>query len=368
MRLSHIRTVDLKQRLNSLTAEAVKNESILKRSQDRELMLLRAQTLQTLFAAMTEGLADSFGLEATTASFCDPDHEIRHLLMGSGSRLDELPSVQFVDNLNLLSPKYPHLHKPWLGPFLGIEHGLLFPGHAGLRSVALLPLMHEGEMVGCLNFGSADPRRFTRHHATDFLEHLATIAGFCLDSVVNRARLVQSGMTDVLTGWHNRRYLDSRIQEELARAVRFKQTVSCVLVDIDHFKAVNDNHGHLAGDQVLKEVASRMKHQVRASDVAARFGGEEFAVILPNTTLEQATQLAERMRLLVSAKPIVADDEVALTVSMSAGVSSFDGTQWDEQVNQDSTESLSTQLISQADAALYRAKAQGRNQICQANA
>ena len=102
-----------------------------------------------------------------------------------------------------------------------------------------------------------------------------------LENAVNRARLLRAGITDFLTGWHNRRYLQQRLKEELARAQRRGGTISCLMIDIDRFKSINDGYGHLAGDNALKEVAHRIEAQIRSMDTAARFGGDELAILLP---------------------------------------------------------------------------------------
>jgi len=348
----------LRERLAVLTDEAAKNESILRRSQAREMELLKADSLPQLLNLMVRGLADSYGLSAVTVAICDPHHQVRHLLVSGGNAPDEIPGVLFVDSLAGMAPQFASFRRPWLGPYMGSDHQLLFPESEGLQSVALLPLSRQERLVGSLNFGSPDPQRFTRHHATDFLHHLGTIASFCLENAVNRARLVRSGLTDVLTGWHNRRYLQSRLQEEIARAQRDHAPLACLLLDVDHFKQVNDTHGHQAGDTVLRELANRVECQVRASDVAARYGGEEFAVLLPNTQLEDAQHLAERIREAVSASPIEVCEGQALTVTVSIGISSIVPDRYANDLK-----SLGEGLLAEADVALYRAKAQGRNRV-----
>ncbi|CAN5312630.1 hypothetical protein BH24PSE2_BH24PSE2_24700 [soil metagenome] len=348
----------LKERLAVLTDEAVKNEIILRRSQARELDLLNAEDLPVLLRLLTRGLADSYGLNAVTLLVADPDHGIRHLLMGGGHTLDAFGGVHFVDTLSGMAPQFGSFHRPWLGPFLGADHQLVFPGAQNLKSIALMPLRRQERLVGSLNFGSSDPARFTRHHATDFLNHLATIASFCLENGINRARLVRSGVTDVLTGWHNRRYLQARLQEELARARRDATTLVCLLLDVDHFKKVNDTWGHLAGDNVLREIAARINDEVRESDVAARFGGEEFAILLPDSALDSARRFAERVRCAVSVRPIDTGSGSAITVTVSIGMASIR-----PPADAADLKSLGEQLLAQADVALYRAKAEGRDRI-----
>src|SRR5271155_1671506 len=131
---------DLKKRLRELTAEAANNESILKRTQARELTLLRADSLSQLLRAMVDGLRDSYSLDAVSVVLLDPQHEIRHLLVAGGDRPEEFNQIFFVDSLIGLAPQLANLHKPWLGPFVGADHHLLFPGTPHLKSTALLPL------------------------------------------------------------------------------------------------------------------------------------------------------------------------------------------------------------------------------------
>ena len=164
--------------------------------------------------------------------------------------------------------------------------------------------------------------------------------------------------TDGLTGWHNRRYLQRRLPEELARAQRHLQPLSGLLLDVDHFKCVNDNHGHATGDRVLRDVADRVKRELRSSDVAVRYGGEEFAVLLPQTGLRDAARLAERIRQTVAGAPFRGQDGEELAVTLSIGVA-----QLRAQAQGMDIEGLGQQLFEDADFALYQAKAGGRNRV-----
>src|SRR5450432_2142297 len=282
---------DLKRRLKELTAEAANNETILKRTQARELTLLRADSLAQLLRAMADGLRDSYALDAVSVVLLDPEHEVRHLLLAGGDRPDEFKQIFFVDSLIGLAPQLAALHKPWLGPFVGADHHLLFPGSANLKSAALVPLPRKDRATGALCFGSRDPARFTRHHGTDFLAHLGAVAAVCIENAMNRARLLRAGITDFLTGWHNRRYLQQRMREEIARAQRQSGQIACLMIDVDHFKGINDAYGHLVGDNVLKEIAHRIELQMRSMDTAARFGGDEFAILLPGAGAAAAAKL-----------------------------------------------------------------------------
>lgn len=349
----------LKRELKRLTEEAANNEAILKRSQRRQMKLLETESLRQLLQLLTVGLVDDYGLTTVTLYLCDPEHHIRHLLHGDAVGVSDLPGIRFVDDLQGIAPQFEDFKTPWLGPCGPSDLEVLFPGTPEIRSAALIPLSRQGRPVGSLNFGSTDASRFTRYHAADFLQHLGVIVSFCLENTINRARLVRSGLTDVLTGWHNRRYLQDRLLEELARAQRTGKPLVCLLIDVDHFKQINDTHGHLVGDTVLREAASRIESQVRASDVAARFGGDEFAVLLPATDIDEAGLLGERIRQAVDETPVVVQTGHRVKVTLSIGMAKITPAQNDEDFP-----SLADTLLRKADAALYAAKSKGRNRVC----
>jgi two-component system cell cycle response regulator len=288
----------------------------------------------------------------------DPQHEIRHLWVAGGDRPDEFKQIFFVDSLVGLAPQLTALHKPWLGPFVGADHHLLFPGVSTLKSAALVPLPRKDRATGALCFGSRDPTRFTRHHGTDFLAHLGAVGAVCIENAVNRARLLRAGITDFLTGWHNRRYLQQRLKEELARAQRRAGSIACLMIDIDRFKGINDGYGHLAGDNALKEVALRVDTQIRSMDTAARFGGDELAILLPETTAAEAATLAERIREVIAAVPFRLTAQVERSLTVSVGVAAASPGRHEADLK-----AVADRLLADADAALYRAKALGRNRV-----
>jgi diguanylate cyclase (GGDEF)-like protein len=349
---------ELKRRLAELTAEAANNETILKRTQARELTLLRADSLSQLLHAMVDGLRESYALDAVSVVLLDPQHEVRHLLVAGGDRPEEFKQIFFVDSLIGLAPQLSALHKPWLGPFVGADHHLLFNGTGSLKSVALLPLPRKDRATGALCFASRDQTRFTRHHATDFLAHLGAVAAVCIENAVNRARLLRAGITDFLTGWHNRRYFQQRLKEELARAQRRSGSIACLMIDIDKFKSINDGYGHLAGDNALKEIAHRVEGQIRSMDTAARFGGDELAILLPETTQTDAARLGERIREVIAAEPFALNSQIVRDLTISVGVAALAPGRHEHDLK-----ALADRLVAEADAALYRAKAMGRNRV-----
>ncbi|MEQ9004259.1 MAG: GGDEF domain-containing protein, partial [Pseudomonadales bacterium] len=158
--------------------------------------------------------------------------------------------------------------------------------------------------------------------------------------------------TDALTGLHNRRYFLRRMNEESERVKRHGHALSVLLLDLDHFKEINDTHGHDAGDRMLEQIARVIEASKRDSDVAARLGGEEFALLLPETSVDGALRLAERLRVLIADTTIstVAAASVGLTTSIGVATVS------------PSTPSAAA-LLQRADRALYEAKRAGRNAV-----
>ena len=224
--------------------------------------------------------------------------------------------------------------------------------------MALLPLPRKDRVIGALCFGSRDAARYTRHHGTDFVSHLGALAAVCLENALNRTRLLRAGITDFLTGWHNRRYLQQRLKEELARAQRRAGTVACLMIDVDRFKGINDGYGHLAGDNALKEIAHRVETQIRSMDTAARFGGDEFAILLPDAAAGEAAKLAERIREVIGAVPFALTPQLDRQVTVSVGVACVSPGRHETDLK-----ALADRLLADADAALYRAKALGRDRV-----
>lgn len=348
----------LRQRLLELNREAQNNQATLERFHAREMELLTANSLPELLNSLTAGMLDSFQVRAIQLTLLDPEHEIRRLLYNTGIPESAFPYIRFEDDLSSLHHRYNRLRSPWLGPFLSPEYDNLFTDTSELRSMAILPIHCRNQLIGSLNLGSSNSDRFSRHLASDFLQRLANICGVCLENAINRERLVVSGLTDPLTGLHNRRYLDRRMEEELARSNRYHQPLSCLFVDADHFKQVNDIHGHQAGDSVLRELANRIRSHLRASDIATRYGGEEFALLLPQTSLDEALLLAERIRLEVASNPVILDDGNKIQLTVSVGVS-----ETLPMLGKTHHHELGKNLLASADQALYQAKANGRNRI-----
>jgi diguanylate cyclase (GGDEF)-like protein len=221
----------------------------------------------------------------------------------------------------------------------------------GMRGLVMLPLVVNDEAIGLVELVStgrptSDPGRITLART---MAHEAAMA-------LENARLYETARNladrDPLTGFYNHRYLQQRLTEEVVRAVRTRQPVSVVMLDLDDFKLVNDSFGHLYGDGMLVHVASRMRSVLRTSDIAARYGGDEFALILPDTDHVAAIQATERLLVAFRDSPYAADGRQPFPIGASIGIAThpIDGRS-------------ATELIALADQRLYAAKYAGGNRI-----
>ena len=306
-------------------------------------------------------------LDGVTLSLLDEDDDIVLVMEKLGVDFSAFPQLLFVHavaELGFAAPK-PVAEgeaalppSPLLGAFDAAVHGPRFPQIESLRSVALVPLLRNKRLIGSLNLASSDVTRFTPVLGTDFIKHMASIIAICLENVISNEMLKYIGLTDSLTGVYNRRYIDRRLLEEIARARRQNYCISCMYIDIDHFKLVNDTHGHQGGDEVLREVATRIRTELRRSDALGRFGGEEFVVLLIDADLDSATFVAERIRASIADTMFDLPGSTQTWVSVSIGVASLGADAALLPI-----EAVAQQLVAHADQALYQAKADGRNKV-----
>lgn len=217
----------------------------------------------------------------------------------------------------------------------------------GIRSWLGVPIVIYDEVVGVLSVQSRERGAFGADQ-----QRLLEAIGAQAAVAIQNSRLYELATVDGLTGLYVRRYFDSRLKEELERSRRFGAPFSLVLLDIDDFKKLNDTYGHAMGDRMLREVASVMRRNMRGVDIAARFGGEEFAFILPRTAIVDAHAMAERIRADVAETRVPHDNKV-LRVTASLGVACYP----------ESGEGDAAEVLKRADVALYRAKATGKNRV-----
>jgi len=216
------------------------------------------------------------------------------------------------------------------------------------RSILGIPLKPRNEILGVL-FLQADPPQAYNTEQIRLIETIANEASIAMDNARLFERVQRMAITDSLTGAYNRNYFYDFGEREIGRAYRYKKPLTLLMLDIDHFKLVNDRFGHLTGDQTLKMVVQACTSALRQADVLCRFGGEEFTILLPETGAEKAAVVAERIRQVVEKSRLPSEQgEVAVTVSLGVA-----------QLGEEKMGLL--ELVSWADQALYAAKAAGRN-------
>ena len=277
----------------------------------------------------------------SAAGFATPESEVSPARLGEGisGRVLESERPLMVENLE----------------WAGLKPA---PAERNYRTKSFIsyPITMSGRKIGVLNVADKVGGGTFDDVDLSLLEIIGPQIAVALERAEWQERATQfqlMSITDPLTGLLNRRYLEERLTEELNRSQRYNYSMSCLMIDIDDFKNYNDQNGHQAGDVALKITAHALKATLRSADVACRYGGEEFCILLPQTTLSEAGVIAERMRQRVTETDYPYGKSQPLeTVSVSIGVSTF-------AKNIDSPESV----IAAADRALYSAKGLGKNRI-----
>lgn len=213
------------------------------------------------------------------------------------------------------------------------------------------PLNIHNERIGCISIHAVRQNAFS-HESENILHLLANDFSMVFELLLLYDKTMELSITDGLTSLYNKRYFLDYFEREFARAKRYNHKLSLIIADVDHFKSVNDTHGHLQGDSILKEVGLILKKNVRKADFPARYGGEEFVIVTPNTDLNGAGILSEKIREIVGSHDFEGKKD-PMKITISLGVASMNGGTADK-----------LGLIKFADEALYEAKNKGRNRVC----
>jgi diguanylate cyclase (GGDEF)-like protein len=262
------------------------------------------------------------------------DYNLAHNARGAGRKLDEDPMRSMISEARPMVVKLDESNSP----------GLVQGGRA--KYALMVPVQRSGQLMGAFELYLPESREI-RESQTELLLGVAAQAAMAISHAQLFQAQEENALTDELTKLPNRRHMAQRFLEEMNRARRSHKSLAFVMMDLDHFKQVNDTYGHLQGDQVLYELAKILLERKRESDVAARYGGEEFALILHDTPAEGAMILAERIRAAVEEATFPG----GLKITISIGVAATDD------------EARFTSLMEKADEALYEAKDGGRNRV-----
>ena len=222
------------------------------------------------------------------------------------------------------------------------------------NKIGAFPLVSEGEISGCIVARSTLDALSKRD--ISYLEQLTRQSSITINRANAYSKILQYATIDALTNLNNRRQFEIRLGQEIASAKRQHNPLCAMMIDIDFFKKVNDTYGHASGDAVLRGVASIVKDTLRESDIPSRYGGEEFAILLPYTHIDEARIVGERLRKAVESAAIAIDSEnidtKSIKVTISMGITEFN------------FEETGEELFERADKALYEAKTSGRNKVC----
>ena len=323
----------------------VYNEEVARKFFEIEKRILTILDYTDLFEVLLNEIQDQFKVPYAWISLID-NSDLSSFLQ----TLESSESLR--KRLNIIDRKlYEELVGSRISPLLINEnltpYRSLLPRDTNFsfNSLAIAPISLDGEVIGSLNQADTSREHFQPGIDTSLLEQLAVKVSLCLSNVTAHEKLRFLAYHDPLTGLLNRRVMESVLAREYSRARRYGKNLSVVFLDLDHFKHVNDVHGHDCGDHLLQHVAGILMERCRETDIVARYAGDEFVIILPEASLEMAEQLMERIRAHFKGHPLEMD-AACISVSVSVGIAS---------INDDGVDGPKT-LLKKADERLYAQK------------
>ncbi len=344
-------------------------DELVKRTQINDQKWIQFQMMETEFLSRTslselinyclDDSASSFELDAVSLVLVNSNGELKDFLEEGGFVINQQRDLIFVEDDTALQSFFGKTRQIYAGAYQQDLHSWLYPNsELEPGSLAILPLYRRGQYIGMLALGSTDNQRFGSRLSAGFLDRLALIVGVCFENAISMELLKRTSFVDPLTRINNRRYFDQRIREEIDRSLRSGDSLSCLFLDIDFFKKVNDNYGHQCGDVVIQNIAQIMRHQLRTADILARYGGEEFVAVVTGASSQMAIDVASRIRTSVERQQFDVVENLKIEVTVSIGVATFQPKEFSG-----SRETIARTLIGKADQALLDAKRAGRNQV-----
>ena len=322
-----------------------RNEEIAQKFFAIETSILSIHNFRDLFEKLLTEIHEKFSVPNVWVAMTE-DNDVYRLL----DRMT--PANTFGERLKVIDGKvFSELIGNGAAPLLANE-GLerfkaLLPQESryALGSLAVVPLTYEGTAIGSLNLGDSSPDRYAPGMEVSLLNQLSVKVSICLSNVMAHERLAMLAFRDPLTDLLNRRVMEQVLRREFDRSKRYGTELAVIFLDIDRFKGVNDRYGHDLGDEVLKWVGNRLVAMSRQSDVVARFAGDEFVIILPNTNAERAYRFVDRLQTFFLSTHLAHDGKV-IAVSISCGIATM--------ADAGMTDAIS--LLKKADERLYQSK------------
>jgi diguanylate cyclase (GGDEF)-like protein len=323
-----------------------------RRLYELSLAATKERKVDTLTERLVEGAAQLIGVEMSILFLMDSSGDVA-FVKSHGVEINETELTGPLDRIGLLSSAYtanrpivvedPRTHPlwdaaPWMHPFM--------------RQMLSVPLTMQDNTEGVLCLINKRNRLPYSPEDVDTLSTLAVHAGVAIDNARFMEKIEQQAVRDSLTGLYNHMEFQNHLAKEVARCRRYGGDFSLLMLDLDHFKLVNDSYGHQTGDAVLKEIVRTIQHRLRSVDKVFRYGGEEFAVVLPETQKDGAKIISERIRKAVEESVYELNSSHSIKVTVSIGVSTFPH----DAANREET-------ITTADQALFSAKRTGRNRV-----
>jgi diguanylate cyclase (GGDEF)-like protein len=347
--------IALKARLRDLLTVAQTNQQIQDHLEVLERKLLKSRSLREMVQIIVREIKRRFHVDHVTLCLALDPGDVLRKAQGSTKKSASIPAHLRITEPRELKAALPkQIRGPLLRGKIKQPPGPFFPEDAlaEIGSHAVVPLFLSKELIGTLNLGSRDSQRYRAGIGTDFLRRLGTKISLVIDNILVHERLVELSETDPLTGVSNRRHFGRVLTQEVLRAERYDTPLVCMVLDLDGFKLINDQFGHETGDEALKHVAALFQKHSRRNDVVARYGGDEFAVLLPHTRLESALGVADRYQRNLDKFPF-SHNEKPLSLKLSIGLTALPET------------SVKTpeDLVKEADRRLFIAKTRGGGQV-----
>ena len=321
------------------------NEEITRKFHEIEIRILTILNFRDLFEVLLTQIKEKFKVPYVWISMMDTS-EVSALIQSLESSEILRERMSIIDRDTFLELVGRNMSPLLVNENLDPYHRL-FPKNQQyiIKSIAIAPIFLDGEVIGSLNQADFSSERFQPDIDTSQLEQLAVKVSLCMSNVTAHEKLRFLAYHDPLTGLLNRRVMESVLNREFNRSNRYAGPLSVVFLDLDDFKAVNDRYGHDRGDDLLKYVAKKLFEMSRDADVVARFAGDEFVYILPETPAKSAQKLMERIKTYLKEHPLKAG-ELTIPAPVSFGVASTE----ERRVKNPA------QLLKRADEMLYRAK------------